>query len=119
MANGYVKATKETIPLAENKIVHDRFHVMQLATKAVDKVRRCEHKKLKSEGDERLTHSRYIWLKSQENLTENQRDLLMRSTHSNWKRATRRCYVTFGITPTVCPRQRTSMTGTNESFAPS
>ena len=75
MSAAYVKATKETIPLAENKIVHDRFHVMQLATKAVDKIRRGEHKKLKSEGDERLTHSRYIWLKSQENLTENQRDL--------------------------------------------
>jgi len=75
MSAAYVKATKETIPLAENKIVHDRFHVMQLATKAVDKVRRGEHKKLKSEGDDRLTHSRYVWLKSQENLTENQRVL--------------------------------------------
>ncbi len=75
MSAAYVKATKETIPLAENKIVHDRFHVMQLATKAVDKIRRGEHKKLKSEGDDRLTHSRYVWLKSQENLTENQRDL--------------------------------------------
>jgi transposase len=75
MSAAYVKATKETIPLAESKIVHDRFHVMQLATKAVDKVRRGEHKKLKSEGDGRLTHSRYLWLKSQENLTENQRDL--------------------------------------------
>ncbi|WP_436717197.1 ISL3 family transposase [Roseiconus lacunae] len=75
MSAAFVKATKETIPLAENKIVHDRFHVMQLATKAVDKVRRGEHKKLKSEGDDRLTHSRYLWLKSQENLTANQRHL--------------------------------------------
>ena len=75
MSAAYVKAAKETIPLAENKIVHDRFHVMQLATKAVDRVRRGEHKKLKSEGDDRLTHSRYLWLKSQENLTENQQVL--------------------------------------------
>ena len=75
MSAAYVKATKETLPLAENKIVHDRFHVMQLATKAVDKVRRGEHKKLKSEGDDRLTNSRYLWLKNQEHLTENQRDL--------------------------------------------
>lgn len=73
MSAAYVKATKETLPLAEEKIVHDRFHVMQLATKAVDQVRRGEHKKLKSEGDERLTRSRYLWLKSQENLTANQR----------------------------------------------
>ena len=75
MSGAYVKATKETIPLAEEKIVHDRFHVMQLATKAVDQVRRREHKRLQGEGDDRLTHSRYVWLKSQENLTENQRDL--------------------------------------------
>lgn len=75
MSAAYVKATKETIPLAENKIVHDRFHVMQLATKAVDKIRRGEQKRLKSEGDDRLTHSRYVWLKSQENLTEKQRGL--------------------------------------------
>lgn len=75
MSAAYVKATKETIPLAENKIVHDRFHVMQLATKAVDKIRRGEHKRLKAKGDDRLTHSRYVWLKSQENLTEKQRDL--------------------------------------------
>ena len=40
MSSAYVKATKEVIPLAENKIVHDRFHVMQLASRAVDKVRR-------------------------------------------------------------------------------
>ena len=72
MSAAYVKAAKESIPLAENKIVHDRFHVMQLANKAVDQVRRGEHKKLKSEGDDRLTHSRYLWLKSQENLTEKQ-----------------------------------------------
>ena len=33
MSAAYVKAAKQVIPLAENKIVHDRFHVMQLATK--------------------------------------------------------------------------------------
>lgn len=72
MSAANVKAAKETIPLAEHKIVHDRFHLMQLVTKAVDKVRRSEHNKLKSEADNRLTHSRYLWLESQENLTENQ-----------------------------------------------
>jgi transposase len=33
MSAAYVKAAKQSIPLAEDKIVHDRFHVMQLATK--------------------------------------------------------------------------------------
>ena len=72
MSAAYVKAAKQSIPLAEEKIVHDRFHGMQLATKAVDKVRRGEHKQLQSEGDDRLTNSRYLWLKSQENLTQKQ-----------------------------------------------
>lgn len=73
MSAAYVKAAKQSIPMAETKIVHDRFHVMQLATKAVDKVRRREHKQLTSEGDDRLAKSRYLWITSQENLTDKQR----------------------------------------------
>ncbi|QDU94688.1 Transposase [Lignipirellula cremea] len=73
MSASYVNAAKETIPLAEEKIVHDRFHVMQLASKAVDQVWRAEHKELSAEGDMTLARSRYIWLKGQENLTEKQR----------------------------------------------
>lgn len=76
MSAAYVKATKQSIPLAEEKIVHDRFHVMQLATKAVDQVRRGEHRQLKLDGDNRLAKTKYIWIKSQENLTEKQRTLL-------------------------------------------
>jgi transposase len=76
MSAAYVKAAKQCIPLAEEKIVHDRFHVMQHATKAVDKVRRGEHRRLKKENDHRLSKTRYIWLTSQENLTDKQRMLL-------------------------------------------
>ena len=76
MSAAYVKAAKQCIPLAEEKIVHDRFHVMQHATKAVDKVRRGEHRRLKKENDHRLSRTRYIWLTSQENLTDKQRVLL-------------------------------------------
>ena len=54
MSAAYVKSTKANIPLAEQKIVHDRFHIMKLATEAVDKVRRKEHKKLTADGDDRL-----------------------------------------------------------------
>lgn len=72
MSAAYVKATKETLPKAQ--IVHDRFHVMQLATKAVDQIRRGEHKRLQGEGDDRLTKTRYLWLKSQENLSEKQQN---------------------------------------------
>lgn len=72
MSPAFVKAAKQIIPLAENKIVHDRFHVMQLANKAVDKVRRREHKALLQEGDDRLAKSKYLWLRSPENNDEKQ-----------------------------------------------
>ena len=35
MSAAFVKSAKGNIPLAEEKIVHDRFHVMKLATEAV------------------------------------------------------------------------------------
>jgi transposase len=72
MSAAYVRAALETIPLAEAKIVHDRFHIMQHATKAVDLVRRREHRRLQSEGDDRLKGTKYLWLTSSENLTERQ-----------------------------------------------
>ncbi|MCE3017702.1 MAG: transposase [Pirellula sp.] len=69
MSSAYVKAAKQVIPLAESKIVHDRFHVMQLVYKAVDKVRKKEHRSLLSEGDKRLSGTKYVWLRSFENQT--------------------------------------------------
>jgi transposase len=74
MSAAFVKSAKASIPLAESKIVHDRFHVMKLATEAVDKVRRGEHRKLCAEGDKRLSRSRYLWLSGQDNLTDAQRE---------------------------------------------
>lgn len=74
MSAALVKSAKANIPLAEEKIVHDRFYVMKLATAAVDKVRRGEHRQLSAEGDHRLSRSRYLWLTGQENLTDAQRE---------------------------------------------
>lgn len=73
MSAAYVKAAKAVIPLAEEKIVHDRFHIMKLANEAVDKVRRGEHRKLSADGDNRLSRTKYIWLKGQENLSDDQK----------------------------------------------
>jgi transposase len=64
MSAAYVKAAKQVIPLAEEKIVHDRFHVMQMANKAVDKVRKQEHRSLLEKGDKRLSGTKYVWLRS-------------------------------------------------------
>jgi len=72
MHEPYVQAIREELPLSDDKIVHDRCHVMQHATKAVDKTRRQEHRELASQGDHSLAKTKYIWLTSQENLTEKQ-----------------------------------------------
>jgi transposase len=69
----YVQATLESLPLAREKIVFDRFHIMQHMTKAVDQVRKAENRKLSLEGDERLKKTKYLWLTTEENLSEKQR----------------------------------------------
>lgn len=69
MSPAFVKAAKECIPLAEKKIAHDRFHVIPLANKAVDKFRRRGHKRLVAQGDYRLAKTKYSWLRSSENHT--------------------------------------------------
>jgi transposase len=70
----YVQATQEALPLAKEKIVFDRFHIMQHMTKAVDQVRKGEHRKLSSEGDERLKKTKYLWLTREQNLSEKQEE---------------------------------------------
>ena len=72
MHEPYVQAIREELPLADGKIVHDRFHIMQHATKAVDETRRQEHKQLSAAGDNSLAKTKYVWITSQENLTEKQ-----------------------------------------------
>jgi transposase len=68
----YVTAAQQVIPLAENKIVDDQFHVLQMATKAVNKVRCGEHLDLMKDGKDCLSKIKYIWLTSFENLSEKQ-----------------------------------------------
>jgi transposase len=51
----------------------DRFHIMALLNKAIDKVRAGEAKRLKRDGFQPLLkHSRWCWLKRVWNLTKNQ-----------------------------------------------
>lgn len=66
----YIRATKAKVPGAAEKIVFDRFHVMGHMGKAVDRVRKAEHKELMAEGDETLKGSKYLWLYSGGNLPE-------------------------------------------------
>ena len=52
------------LPAAESKIVFDKFHMAKYLSEAVDQVRRNEQKTLKAAGDDRLTGTRYDWLRN-------------------------------------------------------
>jgi len=66
----FLASIREHVPEAEEKIVFDRYHLMTHMVKAVDEVRKDEHRELKRVGDERLTGSKYLWLYSRENLPD-------------------------------------------------
>jgi len=70
MWDPYIAAVRASVPGGEEKIVFDRFHVMGHVSKAVDTVRRQEHKELRSRGDETLKGTRYLWLWNQEKIPE-------------------------------------------------
>jgi len=58
--------------LSNADIVHDRFHVTKQLNKAVDTVRKLEHKELMAQDDTRLKNSKYLWLTNPENMTDAQ-----------------------------------------------
>jgi transposase len=68
----YLEATRVAVPQAA--IVHDKFHCAKELNKAVDLVRRREHRELKRQGDETLAKTKYLWLKNPDNWTEQQRE---------------------------------------------
>jgi len=74
MWDPYIAATREQLADGLSKIVFDRFHVMQHLTRAVDLVRRAEHSALRRQGDERLSRTRYLWLRGEHR--RSRRDLL-------------------------------------------
>jgi transposase len=66
----FITSTWKYVPDAGAKIVFDRFHIMKHMTKAVDDVRKAEHRRLQAEGDDTLKRTKYLWLFSEENLPE-------------------------------------------------
>lgn len=75
MSNAYFSSAIRCVPDAIKKVVYDRFHVMKLATKAVDQVRRNENANLLRQGETSpLSKTRYLWLYSEENLPERYAD---------------------------------------------
>lgn len=77
MSAAYVKGSRGTYPNAE--IIFDCFHIVQLATRAVDEVRRRERKQFPQE----LKHARWLLLKGFEKLKEEEKSRLrtLRTSH--------------------------------------
>ncbi len=91
MSGGYEKAVREAVPQA--KVCFDPFHVVKLASEAVDQVRRAEWNakgKSKSEGGRWVKGTRWALLKAPENRSERQ-DLILAEV----ERANRRLYRAF------------------------
>lgn len=74
MSKAYIKSVKQNVPEADQRIAFDKFHVAQSLGNAVNKVRIDEHITLMREGSERLKGTRYNWLTSPGNMTDEQWD---------------------------------------------
>ena len=66
----YASSVRAHLEDADSKIVFDRYHIMAHMGKAVDTVRKAEHRRLKADGDNLLAGTKYLWLYSSENLPE-------------------------------------------------
>ena len=66
MWSAYISAVEDVLPSAD--IVFDRFHVKKHLGEAVDKVRRKEHRELSAAGNLILKGSKYLWLKTHEDM---------------------------------------------------
>lgn len=69
MSPAFIKGVNENLPNAE--ITFDKFHILKIINRAVDKVRRSEAKE-----NDLLKNTRYIFLKNHRNLTKKQSEKL-------------------------------------------
>jgi transposase len=69
----YVQATKQALPLAEQKIVFDRFHIMRQMNDALDRVRQAENSRLSRRGCDLLKNTKHWWLYASENVPDRYR----------------------------------------------
>lgn len=70
MWSPFFETATASIPFAADKIVFDRYHVVQHMNHAVDQVRRAESKALWAGGDATLKGTRYLWLYGKENVPD-------------------------------------------------
>lgn len=87
MWDPYIKAIRSNVPDWQEKLVFDRYHVMKNINHAVDLVRRNEHATLKTQGDETLARTRYLWLYAKENIPFEQRTAFRELRNSSLRTA--------------------------------
>ena len=80
MSPSFISGAKSYFPNVE--ITFDKFHVMKIINTAVDETRRKEQRTVAD-----LKGSRYAWLKNEENLTEKQKETLVRLKDEDLKTA--------------------------------
>lgn len=68
MWKGYKRAIRLAVPDADQKMIYDRFHVMKDFNTALDTVRKRESRSLSADDDHRLKGTKYLWLRSRENV---------------------------------------------------
>jgi len=78
MSPAFISGISEYLENAQ--IIFDKFHIMQLVNKAIDEVRRAEQK-----DNPFLKKTRFIFLKSQDKLTKDQRKILYLLSKMNLK----------------------------------
>jgi transposase len=71
----FMNAQKTMLPEADT--VHDRFHIAAYLNDAVDKTRRSEDRDLTKQQDTSLKKTKYLWLRSEQHLTEKQQESLL------------------------------------------
>jgi len=80
MSKAFIKGIDEKFENAA--ITFDKFHVIKIINDAVDEVRRAEQKLCPE-----LKRTRYVWLKNEENHTDNQREIYEELKDSTLKTA--------------------------------
>jgi transposase len=87
MWDPYINSAQEHLLEAGKKIVFDKFHIAKHLGEAVDKVRRRENKTLRAAGDDRLTGTRYDWLRHPATMEPKDRQEFHALKNSNLKTA--------------------------------
>jgi len=80
MSPAFIKGLEDNFPYAN--ITFDKFHVIKLINEAIDKTRREEQK-----NNNELKYTRYLWLKNQNQLSDNQLTKIEMLSKQNLKTA--------------------------------